>query len=84
VSQEKYRDQFGNEGTIRCSRCGKVCRRAAGWNSMLKGGAVTGFLCPTCQAPDENAEAEINEATLTYGQRSDYGFVAKPEMGGYS
>ncbi|UUE19877.1 hypothetical protein [Microbacterium sp. J1-1] len=54
--------------TISCSRCRRKTKfkRSTGWNAAFIQGAVAGFICPTCQTPEENAEAEINEATLTY------------------
>jgi hypothetical protein len=33
---------------------------------VLSRGVITGYLCPACQTPEENAEAEINFATLDY------------------
>lgn len=53
---------------IACSRCRRKIKfkRSTGWNVAMVQGVVAGFLCPTCQTPEENAEAEINEATLTY------------------
>lgn len=65
---EKFTDQTGQRRTIRCSRCRKVCRGTTGWNSTIEAGVVVGFLCPTCQSPEENAEAEIHQATLEYGR----------------
>lgn len=54
--------------TIACSRCRRKVKfkRSTGWNVAMVQGVVAGFLCPACQTPEENAEAEINEATLTY------------------
>lgn len=62
----KFIDQGGIEHTVRCSRCRKVCRDMTDWNAVYSAGCVTGFLCPTCQTAEENAEAVVNEATLTY------------------
>lgn len=50
---------------VRCSRCGRRMRSAAGWNAVFHLGYVTGYLCPDCQTPEENAEAVVNEATGT-------------------
>jgi hypothetical protein len=36
------------------------------WNVTFLDGVVAGLLCPQCQTPEEDAEAEINEATLDY------------------
>jgi hypothetical protein len=53
----------------RCSRCGRRWRnRQPDWNITFKDGVAVGFLCPTCQTPQENAEAEVNQATLDYGR----------------
>lgn len=41
-------------------------RSAIGWNAVFRSGVVHSYLCPACQTPEENAEAEINEATLNY------------------
>lgn len=53
----------------RCRRCDRRLRNmntADDWNAIVEGGYITGILCPTCQTPDENTEAEINEATTVY------------------
>lgn len=36
------------------------------WNVVVKTGFVVGYLCPQCQTPEENAEAEHNSATFNY------------------
>lgn len=51
---------------IRCTRCARRLRNADGWNAIFRMGVLTGYLCPSCQTPEENAEAEINDATLDY------------------
>lgn len=51
----------------RCERCGKVYRGRGAWNARYVAGVEKGLICPACQTPDENVEAEINEATLNYG-----------------
>lgn len=53
---------------IRCTRCNRRLRNGVGWNIVFASGVVTGFLCPGCQTPQENTEAEINEATLDYSK----------------
>lgn len=68
MSAAKFVDQHGAVHTVRCSECRKVCRGTTGWNSVLKSGSLVGFLCPTCQTPEQNAEAEVNQATLEYGR----------------
>lgn len=52
---------------IRCSECNRRARSGAGWNCTMRSGVMAGYLCPTCQTPEQNAEAEINAATLNYG-----------------
>lgn len=53
---------------LKCSRCSRStkAKRADGWNFDLRGGVVVEIICPSCQTAEENAEAEINEATLNY------------------
>jgi hypothetical protein len=51
---------------IRCDRCRRRCRRLEGWNVVGDKGVIVGHLCPDCQTPEENAEAEIKAATLNY------------------
>lgn len=53
---------------MRCMRCGRRNRMQPGWNVVMKGGKPVGLLCPDCQTPEENAEAEINMATTTYSR----------------
>lgn len=55
------------------ARCGRCRRRPTAeqwtreaWNVTMADGVIIGFLCPDCQTAEENAEAEINEATLDY------------------
>ncbi|WHP18814.1 hypothetical protein [Cellulomonas sp. ES6] len=50
----------------RCMRCSRRWRGADDWNSVWKSGVLTGLLCPDCQTPEENAEAEINAVGLDY------------------
>lgn len=64
---------------VRCSECHRRMRSMAGWNSVFKAGVVVGNLCPDCQTPEQNAEAEINEATLDYGINALGLIVAKPK-----
>jgi hypothetical protein len=74
----QFVDQTGTSRTIRCTSCRKVCREMYGWNMDLKSGVVVGFLCPTCQSPEENAEAEINMATLEYARDPLGRIVGRP------
>lgn len=54
--------------TMKCARCGKRYRGSGDWNATMEAGVVVSVLCPACQTPDENAEAEINGATTVYGR----------------
>ena len=52
-----------------CDRCGRRERSLAamaGWNAVVEFGYITGLLCPSCQTPEEKAEAVIHEATLDF------------------
>lgn len=53
---------------LKCKRCEKLFRGQLGWNVELRGGVVQFALCGDCQTPEENAEAELNAATLTYAK----------------
>ena len=67
---------------IRCDRCKRRLRgEGAGWNVTVEQGMVVGHTCPGCQTAEENAEAEINEATLDYvGHVPGIGFLARPKV----
>lgn len=64
---------------IRCDRCNRRCRNMQGWNATTKSGAIVGCLCPGCQTPEENAEAEIKQATLDYCRDAQGRVWAKPK-----
>lgn len=69
----------------RCTRCNRRARNLATaedtWNVVLEQGRVVGVICPTCQTVEENAEAEINAATLEYTGADDGGaFRARPKL----
>ncbi|MFG3545786.1 hypothetical protein [Streptomyces clavifer] len=53
-----------------CFRCTRACWKDADdaprWNVEFMRGVPVGYLCPTCQTPEENAEAEVKAATLDY------------------
>ncbi|MFJ3955395.1 hypothetical protein ACIPXV_36070 [Streptomyces libani] len=52
---------------IVCDRCKRPLRgEEDGWNVVLDKGYAIGHLCPDCQTAEENAEAEVHEATLDY------------------
>lgn len=42
-------------------------------------GVPAGYLCPGCQTPEENAEAEVNQATLDYAVRADGRAIGVPK-----
>jgi hypothetical protein len=68
---------------LTCARCYQQYRPGAAdadqWNATLRQGRIVGLLCPACQTPEENAEAEINQATLTY-RTDDLGrSIARPK-----
>jgi hypothetical protein len=49
---------------IRCDRCNRRQWKLDGWNAICRNaicrkGEIIAYLCPDCQTPDENAEAEI-------------------------
>lgn len=56
---------------IRCSRCRRRRRNPHStegqrWNMTVEDGRVVGYLCPTCQTPEEDAEARRNLGTYDY------------------
>ncbi|GAA4668526.1 hypothetical protein [Gordonia humi] len=52
---------------VRCTRCGRRARKQIeAWNVETRSGRIVAVICPTCQTPEDNAEAEINEATIEY------------------
>ena len=51
-----------------CKGCGRRYRGDGEWNVEVSGGRGIWILCPGCQTPEENAEAEINAATLDYAR----------------
>lgn len=55
-----------SQKVTRCTRCNRRLRSDNGWNMTVRAGRVVEVTCPTCQSPEENAEAVINEATLDY------------------
>jgi hypothetical protein len=65
---------------IRCGRCKRRLRNPYGWNVIGDKGSIIGYLCPNCQTPEENAEAEIKEATLTYFRDSLGRIVTLPKI----
>lgn len=71
---------------IRCTRCGRRLRgNAEAWNAQFEAGRIVAVICPSCQSPAENAEAEINDATLNYRTTVEHGRLevrAFPKAGG--
>ncbi|MGN8245278.1 hypothetical protein ACTHAM_002397 [Cellulomonas soli] len=69
--------------TPRCQRCKRKYRGRGEWNAVFAKGVVVAFLCPTCQAPEENAEAVINEATIDYSKATtdNFGRLVAPTIG---
>ncbi|MFJ7004220.1 hypothetical protein ACIQWY_29945 [Streptomyces albidoflavus] len=71
---------------LRCHRCGcyapKDLTSKAGenWSARWEGGRVALVLCPLCQTPAENAEAEANAAGLTVGGADGGQFLADPVL----
>ena len=45
----------------------------------MKAGLVVGVLCARCQTPEENAEAEINLATLEYDVDAAGRVIGRPK-----
>jgi len=68
---------------ITCSRCQRVSRatKARAWNVTVRAGVPIGHVCPDCQTPQENAEAEINLATTNYFVKDGL-LMGRPKLGG--
>lgn len=65
-----------NPDSLKCIKCNRVYRDADDqdlWNVVYDKGRLIGGNCPTCQTPEENAEAIINEATFDYSKASVVG-----------
>lgn len=59
---------------IRCTRCSRRLRGdASAWNGEFRAGELVAVICPSCQSVEENHEAAVNDATLTYGARLEGG-----------
>ncbi|WP_414120838.1 hypothetical protein [Corynebacterium nuruki] len=65
---------------IKCDTCHRRYRGHGEWNATVNAGIVTGYTCPDCQTPEQNAEAVVNAATLGYATIGglSYGF---PKVG---
>lgn len=71
---------------IRCSRCGRRYRDhhsdAQEWNLTASAGIVVGYICPGCQTPEEDLEAQVNLATTEYLGRDAFGrLVGRVKIG---
>lgn len=79
---EQYKANHGGKAkVVRCDRCRRRQRNIAGWNVTMSRGVVVGNTCPDCQTPSENAEAEVNMATLEYTQGPFGRIYARPKIG---
>lgn len=65
---------------MRCQQCGRRCRNVHGWNVELLQGVPQWVRCPSCQTPEQNAEAEINYALLRYEWTSDGRLLGTPRV----
>jgi hypothetical protein len=61
-----------------CARCARPYHPhvadAASWNMVLRDGRIVAVLCPGCQSSEEDLEAQVNAATLSY-QADDQGRI---------
>ncbi len=65
----------------KCERCQRRYRGSGDWNVTTRDGEAIGILCPTCQTPEENVEAVVNQATLVYARDAAGRTRGKPEDG---
>lgn len=79
---EIYKKLFTPNTTIKCDRCKRRVKfkNAQGWNMTMVRGMIAGHLCPNCQTPEENAEAEINLATTSYGRDAFGRIIGNPKV----
>lgn len=58
---------------VMCSRCIATVDvgspKGENWNVVYDEGRVVGNICPNCQTPEENAEAEVNAAVFDYSRK---------------
>lgn len=63
--------------------CGRTFRWTAHdvtqWNATFRGGVIVAVVCPECQTPEANAEAEVNAATVDYTVGADGRVRGKPK-----
>lgn len=51
-------------GVVRCGRCRRRMRGlGGGWNADFIAGLIVGYICPDCQTPQEDLDAELNLIT---------------------
>ncbi|MFJ2154457.1 hypothetical protein ACIOHB_37680 [Streptomyces microflavus] len=71
---------------LRCHRCGcyaprdLTSRAAENWNGKWEDGRLALVLCPPCQTPLENAEAEANDAELAVARADGGQFLPDPVL----
>lgn len=70
-----------NRQHVQCGRCNRRTRitKADGWNVEFVIGKPKAIICPACQSPEENAEAMINESTLSYSVDAFGRVLARPK-----
>lgn len=67
---------------ITCTRCGRAPRGRrdlARWNATVRRGVITETNCPDCLTTAEDLEAQISEATTTYGKDVFGRFIGTPK-----
>ncbi|MEE8727436.1 MAG: hypothetical protein SOI04_07885 [Bifidobacterium thermacidophilum] len=67
--------------TLKCGKCGRRFRERAFdaecWNVTLHAGIITQVLCPDCQTPEQDMEAQVNEAMLDYSRNPAGQIIAR-------
>jgi len=63
----------------KCRQCQRRYHDRGAWNAVVERGVVVGVLCPRCQTPAENAEAEIHDATLHYDRDGAGRLIGRPK-----
>ena len=66
---------------LKCSTCGRRFRERAFdaefWNVELHAGIITRVLCPDCQTPEQDMEAQVNQAMLNYARNTSGQIIAR-------
>lgn len=65
--------------TFTCTRCGSTGSDPDGWNGEFEAGRLVAIICPACQTAEQNAEAEINAATIEYETNAFGQLIEKPK-----